>query len=248
MKIAEIITIQKDSLEEYLYINGLIVKVKNHNIHVIDMYPPMPPEYKFSRIYSVNNKDPENLSNWSFGKNFVQTDTGLVCLYCDGAEQKNNFLLSTTHLTYLGVNSFSLKIPTISKTINEYLILDLRHNYGGKISQMNEYGELFKKALKQESIKKSFILVGHSTASSAEILVDLLLEIDPHIILVGSETYKKEFAYKHIRKNDHLVMVPVKKIRTNFTPHIEYNTNDFYPFLLGENKKYFVDPQVVPLI
>ncbi|MET1967911.1 hypothetical protein ABXL94_14335 [Enterococcus gallinarum] len=247
MKIAEIITIKKDSLEEYLYINGLIVKVKNHNLYIIDMYPPMPADYKFSRIYSVNKKDPINLNNWSLGKNFVQTDTGVVCLYFDGAEQKNNFLLFTNHLTYFRVKSFSLKIPPMSQTINEYLIIDLRHNYGGKISQMNEYIELFKRAIKQKTVKKAFILVGHSTASSAEILVDLLMQIDPHIILIGSETYKKEFAYKHIIKNDHLVMVPVKKIRTNFRPHVEFNTNDFYPFLLGENKAYFVDPQCFPL-
>lgn len=240
----EIVLITKGHISDYLYQYGIIVKENVDSLKIIDMFPPLPKNDQFSNIFSVNGSCPLKNENWHQRSNLVLTEKGeynLILL----TEKRKNRIANTRSISFLDFKNFSVS-PKELTPFKSRLIIDFRYNYGGATFLISQYQNFFTEFLQQNEKNKIICIAGHSTASSAELLLEKLV-LHPRVFVIGTETYRKQFAYKIIEKEEKLVMIPFKKLSLTVKSDKSFPVSDYYNFQFKDGKRYFVAPKIISL-
>lgn len=238
----DIVVITKGSISDYLYQYGIIVKEEKNYLKIIDMFPPLPKEERFSKIFKVNDCSPLKKESWNKAINEVDTDKEKYKLELL-VESKVNYIVHTKKISYFSFKNFSDCLPNVTH-FRDLLIIDFRYNYGGEVRLIHQYQDFFKRFLTASEKNRVICVVGASTASSAELLLEKISR-SSQVFVIGTETYKKEFAYKVIEKKDKLVMIPSKKLNLNVVIDKSFVVSDYYDFYFECGKRYFTIPQII---
>lgn len=239
--------IHKNSTKDFLKEFGIFINETSQGVSVIDSYPAFPTRKKGITITEVNNKDPKKKDSWLVGENlakYLNGDLAYIYLedyswdgiFYDPINLQNGIVLQCCHFTELSLLEY------ISLDHN-YLVLDLRINFGSSIREMKTYFDEFQNKVTSNVIKKIYLLVSNSTCSSAELFVDKLSRYDG-VTVVGSDTYKKKYAYSVIEEEDKLIYIPKYEIKTEFNINTYVGFNYYYKVRTFNRKKIYQEPQI----
>ncbi|NBK48073.1 hypothetical protein EON06_10045 [Staphylococcus delphini] len=171
----EVIYFGVDTVEEYLKSFGLITKNKKNHLKILDAYPPLPDYIINKIIVEVNENSPLIIENWKVGKNkvkFINDDEYYIYL-----EE-----FSYPYYNYLkGKSVYTIQCLNFHQEIfipNHYtsILLDLRCNFGGSITEMQNYYNKLIDIIKLQKIVEISLLVSNTTCSSAELFVEQMAD------------------------------------------------------------------------
>jgi hypothetical protein len=108
---------------------------------------------------------------------------------------------------------------------------------------MNAYYNEMMGRLDRIKFKKLYILVSNTTCSSAELFVDRISKLK-NVIIVGSDTYQKKYAYSVITQKDRWIYIPKYRIKTEFTINEYIGFYYYYNIRTLNKKKVYIHPEV----